>query len=216
MMYNFKKKKKKINLKLEQPLRSAPCVLRSLPAGANGILGSNSDRSALILLLSDAARHCVRAGRLSKLPPRERGRLLNGSPWRRKIRDRHTRRIFWWYNHFIHWRQNKNSAGFQGFSWWEKWICLGLEVRRKLRRNLDCVVASLRVTVLDICLASTARVGGGGVVHVGTCNLTNHQLQEAITVVLLVKLVVDHSAVVEPQQQANPWHWSAPLLWQLW
>lgn len=56
------------------------CDVRQIPAGANGILGSSSDRSALILLLSDVARHCVRAGRLSTLPPLDSGRVLNGSP----------------------------------------------------------------------------------------------------------------------------------------
>lgn len=53
---------------------------RLLPVGANGTLGSSSDRSALIRLLSDDARHCVRAGRLSTLPPRDSGRALSGSP----------------------------------------------------------------------------------------------------------------------------------------
>lgn len=66
-------------------MSSSPCFSCSdlccvtLPAGANGILGSSSDRSALIRL-SDEARHCVRAGRLSTLPPLDRGRVLNGSP----------------------------------------------------------------------------------------------------------------------------------------
>lgn len=54
----------------------------ALPAGANCILGSNSDRSALILLLSEEDRHCVRAGRLSTLPPLERDTFLNVSPWK--------------------------------------------------------------------------------------------------------------------------------------
>lgn len=53
---------------------------RLLPAGAKGTLGSSSDRSALIRLLSDDGRHCVRAGRLSTLPPLDSGRVLNGSP----------------------------------------------------------------------------------------------------------------------------------------
>lgn len=60
---------------------AAPASPRLLPAGANGTLGSSSsDRSALIRLLSDDARHCVRAGRLSTLPPLDSGRVLNGSP----------------------------------------------------------------------------------------------------------------------------------------
>lgn len=54
----------------------------ALPAGANCILGSNSDRSALILLLSEEDRHCVRADRLSTLPPLERDTFLNVSPWK--------------------------------------------------------------------------------------------------------------------------------------
>lgn len=57
---------------------------RLLPAGAKGTLGSSSDRSALIRLLSDDARHCVRAGRLSTLPPLDSGRVLNGSPCTKK------------------------------------------------------------------------------------------------------------------------------------
>lgn len=52
----------------------------ALPAGANGILVSNSDRSALILLLSEEDGHCVRADRLSTLPPLERDTFLNVSP----------------------------------------------------------------------------------------------------------------------------------------
>lgn len=57
---------------------AASCL--ALPVGAHGILGSSSDRSALILLLSDDGRHCVRAGRLSTLPPLDRGRVRSESP----------------------------------------------------------------------------------------------------------------------------------------
>lgn len=70
----------------------------ALPAGANCILGSNSDRSALILLLSEEDRHCVRADRLSTLPPLERDTFLNVSPWKTntKLLLNHRRLYYKW------------------------------------------------------------------------------------------------------------------------
>ena len=51
------------------------CVYEMLPAGAKAF----SERSALILLLSEEARDGVLPERLSTLPPRDRGRLPRGS-----------------------------------------------------------------------------------------------------------------------------------------
>lgn len=51
-----------------------------LPAGAKAF----SVRSALILLLSEEGRHWVLPGRLSTLPPLDRGRLRKGSGWRER------------------------------------------------------------------------------------------------------------------------------------
>lgn len=55
-----------------------------LPVGAKGILGSSSEKSALIRLLSDDTRHCVLAGKLSTLPLLDGGRVLSRSSWRIK------------------------------------------------------------------------------------------------------------------------------------
>lgn len=53
-------------------------------------------------------------------------------------------------------------------------IYLWLEVRRKLRRYLDSVIASLRITVLHVCVAFVARAGAS-VVHIGTCYSQRHR-----------------------------------------
>lgn len=56
------------------------CVSVVLPAGAKAF----SVRSALILLLSEEGRHGVLPGRLSTLPPLDRGRPRKVSGWQQE------------------------------------------------------------------------------------------------------------------------------------
>lgn len=125
------------------------CCVIPLPAGTNGILGSSSDRSALIRLLSDDVRHWVRAERLSTLLPLDRG-VLNGSPLksRQELHD---------YLLFINEEQRRMNK-----------IYLWFEVRRKLRRYFDGIITALRITVLHVCVTFVACVSAS-VVHIGTC-----------------------------------------------
>lgn len=70
------------------------------------------------------------------------------------------------------WSQTKNQ--WFNHNEGEELIYLWLEVRRKLRRYLDSVIASLRITVLHVCVAFVARAGAS-VVHIGTCYSQRHR-----------------------------------------
>lgn len=124
------------NRRLQQQPESSLGGSGFIPVGANAALGSSSDRSALILLLS--AKQSVRAGRLSTLPPLDSGRDRRGSPCRDRGEGSPAA--------LLTTPQDRSGADL----WFE-----GCE----LRRDLDGVVAPLRVAVLHVGVAFVAGVG---------------------------------------------------------
>lgn len=152
-----------------------------LPAGANGILGSSSEKSALIRLLSEEARHWVRAGKLSTLPLLDRGRVLSCSSW--------TRQKNTFLGRVAEGQISKVSLSWECSSLYSVGLCiifncasytdrakmrnLNYLVWRKLRYTLDGVVAPVRITVLHVCITFDAHAGAG-IFHIRTCLRDTH------------------------------------------
>lgn len=152
-----------------------------LPAGANGILGSSSEKSALIRLLSEEARHWVRAGKLSTLPLLDRGRVLSCSSWTRqkntvlgRVAEGQISKVSlsWECSSFY-------SVGllitFNCASYTDRVKTRNLNylVWRKLRYTLDGVIAPVRITVLHVCIIFDAHAGAG-IFHIRTCLRDTH------------------------------------------
>lgn len=124
----------------------------ALPAGANGILGSNSDRSALILLLSEEDRHCVRADRLSTLPPLERDTFLNVSPWKTNTKlSLNHRRLYYKGGLSAHQSNFMADSGFSVFCKPGIYIFLPVNITANIK---NCLLRTFMFVSLfiDICI----------------------------------------------------------------